>query len=121
MRDQIGVRGDYFIDRLGGWFEVLLAFVSLGIVLARFRLGFSAGNVVLAALYGVEIVGAILITRSRFSLMKIAYALFLIRVLAGIAYSGVIHPDKLAERTLGFPILIVVYCFFRVRALRSRP
>jgi hypothetical protein len=121
VQAQRGVRGDYFVDRLGGWTQVILAGVSFGIVLARFKVSFEIANVVLALLFFSEIVGAIAITRSKIGPMRFAYWIYVVRVLSAFAYMSVIHGDKLARSTLGFPVIVVLYCWARVRALKERP
>jgi hypothetical protein len=119
--NQGGIRGDYFVDRLGGWTEVVLALASFGIVSYRIVHSAIASDVVLLVLYGLEIVGAIAITRSKLALMRIALWLFSFRVIAGVAYMAVIHGDKLARSTLGFPLVVALYCWVRVRKLTLEP
>jgi hypothetical protein len=121
VQDQRGIRGDYFTDRLGGWTQVLLALASLGIVLSRFRKEVLAADIVLAVLYALEVVGAIAITRSKLHLMRFALWIFIFRVVAGVALMGVVHGDKLARSTLGFPLVVAIYCWVRVRALERNP
>ncbi|HVT13528.1 MAG TPA: hypothetical protein VHE55_14785 [Fimbriimonadaceae bacterium] len=121
MQDGPQIRGDYFTDRLGGWFEALLAAVSLGIVISRIRFGIKSSDEVLGALYFLEIIGAVAITRSKERLMRFAFWIFAFRVLAGLGYMSVVHGDKLARSTLGFPVVVAVYCWVRIRALRTKP
>lgn len=121
MQGEPQIRGDYFTDRLGGWFEVLLGAVSLGIVIARVRFGLKGSDELLGVLYLLEIVGAVAITRSKEKLMQFAFWLFAFRVLAGVAYMSVVHGDKLARSTLGFPLVVAIYCWVRIRALRAKP
>lgn len=115
------MRGDYFVDRLGGWTEFLLATVSLLIVVSRLRKEPVLSDEILLVLFAAEIVGAILITRSKLPMMKVALWIFSLRVVAGLGYMSVVHGDKLARSTLGFPIVVAIYCFTRIRALRLRP
>jgi len=121
VQEKPEIRGDYFIDKLGGWTEVLLALTALGIVLTRFKSETKPADVALAVMFGIEVVGAIAITRSKLPLMQFAFWLFAFRVLAGLGYMSVVHGDKLARSTLGFPIVVGIYCWSRVRALRARP
>jgi hypothetical protein len=121
VQEQKGVRGDYFTDRLGGWTEMVLALASLGIVLSRFKKGILAADVALCFMYFSEIVGAALITRSKLPLMRVAFWIFTLRVIEGIALMGVVHGDKLARSTLGFPFVVAIYCWVRIRALRAQP
>ncbi len=110
------MRGDIFCDRFGGVVEIVLAGSSLGITL--FRKDFIAAYGAASALYGIEILGAILIMQSRLGAMRVALWLFAFRVLAGLAYLGVIHDDKLARSTWGFPVVVLLYCIMRVKALK---
>jgi|GEM_PF-2950900 len=122
VQDERPIRGDYFVDKLGGWVEILLAAASLGIVaFVRFKKEITPSDVALASLFLLEIVGAILITRSKFGLMRVALWIFAFRVAAGLAYMGVVHGDKLARSTLGFPVVVAIYCWARIRALKERP
>lgn len=111
-----GIRGEVFCDRLGACTEILLAGSSFGITV--FRKNFGLPDAFAAALYGVEILGAFLIMRSRLAPMRIALWLFAFRVLAGIGYLGAVHGDKLARSTLGFPIVVLAYCILRVRTMK---
>jgi len=115
------IRGDYFIDRLGGWTEVLLALTSAGIACSRLRKGLLVADLALAGLYVIEILGALAITRSKLPLMRLALWIFSLRVVAGFVYLSAVHGDKLARSTIGFPIVVAVYCGIRVRALRAHP
>lgn len=72
-------------------------------------------------MYFAEILGAIAITRSKVKWMQVAFWIFALRVLGGIGYMSVIHGDKLARSTLGFPLVIAIYCWVRCRALRANP
>src|SRR5579862_967436 len=116
-----GLRGDYFIDRLGGWTEVLLAATTLGIVLTRFKRDILPGDIAFAAMCVVEVAGAIAITRSKLTLMRLALWIFVLRVVGGMTYMSVIHGDKLARSTLGFPFVVALYCWARCRALKANP
>jgi len=119
--DQRPIRGDFFVDKLGGWTEALLAAASAGIVLSRMRKEIHPSDIALFALFMLEIVGAMAITRSRIGTMRFAFWLFSFRVLADIAYMGVVHGDKLVRSTLGFPLVVAIYCWVRVRALKAHP
>ncbi len=122
MYENRPIRGDYFMDRLGGCTAAVLAGAGLGIVLFNPKQpGTPASHAILAALYGVEIVGAMMVARSKLPLMRLALLIFALRVVAGVAFMGVFHGDKLARSTLGFPILVAIYCFARVRSLRANP
>lgn len=111
--------GEVFIDRLGGWTQVLLAGASLGIVLSRFSHGASTANAVLAGLFALEIFGAVAITLSRLGPMRVAFAIYGFRVLSALAYMSVVHGDKLARSTLGFTLVVFAYAWMRVRALSA--
>jgi hypothetical protein len=119
VQTQREIRGEVFTDRLGGWTQVILALTGFGITLSRMSKEVLASDVVLATLFALEVVGAISITFSKLPLMRFALWLFSFRVLAGIAYMGAVHGDKLARSTLGFPFLVALYCFARVRNMRS--
>jgi hypothetical protein len=121
VQPQQEIRGEIFIDRLGGCTQVLLALAGFGITLSRMSKGVLISDIVLASLFALEVVGAIAITFSKLPLMRFALWLFSFRVLAGLAYMGVVHGDKLARSTLGFPFLVALYCFARVRGMRSAP
>ena len=121
MQQSRGLRGDYFVDRLLGWTEVVLALVSFGIVLSRFRAGFNEANGLLAISFLVEAVGGLLIVPSKEPAMRAAFWIFVFRVAAGMAYMSVIHGDKLARSVLGFPFLFAIYCWVRLRALKANP
>ena len=94
---------------------MLLALTGFGIAVSRTSKVVVTSDLVLAGLFALEVVGAIAITRSKLPLMRFAMWLFTFRVLAGIAYMGVVHGDKLARSTLGFPFLVALYCLARVR------
>jgi hypothetical protein len=113
------IRGDVFIDRLGGSTEMVLAAVSLAIACNRMRGAFLVADLALAGLFALEVVGAAAIFRSRLPAMRFALWLFVFRVGAGVGYMSLVHGDKLARNTLGFPLVVAIYCWARVRAMRQ--
>jgi len=122
MRNQPPIRGDYFVDKLFGFAEALLAAVSLGIVVfARLAKVVHPWDVFLGACFLLEIAGAVLMMGSKERAMWGAFSVFCFRVLLGIGYMGAVHGDKLARSTLGFPLVFAVYCWLRARALQARP
>lgn len=110
------MRGEIFCDRLGAGTEILLAGAGLGIT--AFRKTFGMPDAISCGLFAMEIVGALLIARSRFGPMRLAMWLFVFRVVAGLAYVSVMHQDKLARSTLGFPVVVLAYCIMRTRAMK---
>ena len=121
MKEQREIRGDYFIDRLGGWTEILLALTAFGITLTRLKSEPKGSDIALAVMFAAEVLGAFAITRSKLPFMRVALWIFSLRVLCGLAYMSVIHGDKLARSTLGFPVVVAIYCWSRVRFLRTKP
>ncbi len=118
---QEGTRGDYFTDRLGGITAIILALVSLGIVISRFDGAPKQQDLMLAALYVLEIVAAGLILPSKRGAMNMAFWLMLVRVILGLIFVGVFRDDKLARTTIGFAMVEALYCWVRSRALLHRP
>lgn len=121
MQKPSGVRGDYFTDRIGGITAIVLGLVSLGIVISRFGGEPKTQDLVLAALYVAEVLGAAAILPSKAGPMRVAFWLLALRVLAGIVFLGMFRDDKLARTTLAFPILEAAYCWVRIRALQRNP
>src|ERR1043165_2153553 len=121
VQKQSWLRGDYFMDKFGSVIAVMLALASLGIALWRFSNGSKPTDALLSGMYVAETIGAILIFPSKRPLMRIAFWILTIRVIAGIAYMGSVHHDKLAQSTLGFPAVEALYCWVRVRALKAKP
>jgi hypothetical protein len=121
VQKQTGLRGDYFMDKFGAVVAVMLGLASLGITLWRLSQGSKGSDMVLAAMYAAEVVGAAAIFTSRRPAMQFAFWVLTIRVIAGMVYMGVIHKDKLAQSTLGFPAVEALYCWVRVRALKAKP
>ncbi len=98
-----------------------MAAASFGIVISRMKAEVKPADVALAGMFLLEVVGSVLITRSRLGLMRAAFWIFVLRILCAFGYMGVVHGDKLARSTFGFPLAVLIYCWARVRALKERP
>lgn len=109
------------MDKFGSVVAVMLALAGLGITISRFAPAVKSTDVALAGMFAAEAIAAAAIFVSKRSAMNFAFWVLVIRVFAGLLYMGVVHDDKLARSTLGFPAVEALYCWVRVRALTARP